>query len=575
MTNRLFTENKNIKENVKNDTFLKQQVERIKSDSEKFANKDIAALTYTSFKKFYVTGSRKEYEYEYFLHRRRLNDFAILNIIYDDEKYRLCLQDIIWSILDEFTWALPAHIPQNTDIENCITHIDLFASETAFALAEISHILSDKLDKTIVERIKYEVYRRVLKPYLSGRKNSWDCLENNWSAVCAGSVGSAFLYFGTDEEIQTVLPRIKETLEYYLNGFGDDGACVEGINYWAYGFGYFTYFAQLLYQYSDGKDNLLDNKKVENISVFPQKLWFKNNNTVTFSDCGDKFTQRSGLIHFLKQKYSQIAVHGDNCSLEFDGDDCYRFAHLIRDFAWRKNNINVQTESENGFDYFKNAGWYIKRTSNYEFAAKAGDNKESHNHNDIGVFLLNVGGDKIVTDPGRGEYTSDYFSSKRYKYFPPSALAHSVPVVNGIVQQEGEEYRGNIVKATENELIIDCKDAYNDCSLKELTRKFEFYDDKIVLNDDFTFDTDKNDVTEHFVFDVKPTECENGLKIGNTEMCYNVSDFECKINEVTYASHYNKQKTVYTVDLKHIVKTKTFETKFEFNIKILERSENK
>ena len=40
MTNRLFTENENIKENVKNDIFLKQQVERIKSDSEKFANKE-------------------------------------------------------------------------------------------------------------------------------------------------------------------------------------------------------------------------------------------------------------------------------------------------------------------------------------------------------------------------------------------------------------------------------------------------------------------------------------------------------------------------------------------------------
>ena len=47
MTNRLFTENKNIKENVKNDIFLKQQVEKIKSDSEKFANKDIAALICT------------------------------------------------------------------------------------------------------------------------------------------------------------------------------------------------------------------------------------------------------------------------------------------------------------------------------------------------------------------------------------------------------------------------------------------------------------------------------------------------------------------------------------------------
>lgn len=81
------------------------------------------------------------------------------------------------------------------------------------------------------------------------------------------------LYLGTDEEIKTVLPRIKETLEYYLKGFGDDGACVEGINYWAYGFGYFTYFAQLLYQYSDGKDNLFDN--VENIALFPQNYGLK------------------------------------------------------------------------------------------------------------------------------------------------------------------------------------------------------------------------------------------------------------------------------------------------------------
>ena len=79
MTNRLFTENENIKENVKNDIFLKQQVERIKSDSEKFANKDIAALTYTSFKKFYVTGSRKEYEYEYFLHQNQLDILPVYN----------------------------------------------------------------------------------------------------------------------------------------------------------------------------------------------------------------------------------------------------------------------------------------------------------------------------------------------------------------------------------------------------------------------------------------------------------------------------------------------------------------
>ena len=82
--------------------------------------------------------------------------------------------------------------------------------------------------------------------------------------------------------------------------------------------------------------------------------------------------------------------------------------------------------------------------------------------------------------------------------------------------------------------------------IKRINTKIGIYDDKIVLNDKFAFDTDKNDVTEHFGFDVKPTECENGLKIGNTEMCYNVSDFECKINEVTYASNYNSKNSLYS-----------------------------
>lgn len=59
------------------------------------------------------------------------------------------------------------------------------------------------------------------------------------------------------------------------------------------------------------------------------------------------------------------------------------------------------------------AGWYIKRTSNYEFAAKAGDNKESHNHNDIGVFLLNVGGDKNSNRPRQRRIYIGLFQFKK------------------------------------------------------------------------------------------------------------------------------------------------------------------
>lgn len=568
MKTQLFAESKSIKENIKNDVFLQKQLEGIKKDADRFISEPVYSLSYTSFKAFYTSGSRKEYEYEYFYHRRRLNTFAILAIVYEDNDEYLCqLQDAVWAVLDEFTWALPAHIPHDTEIADCKTWIDLFAAETAFTLAEILLLLGGRLDRMIAERVEYEVRRRVITPYLEGKSNSWDFLENNWAAVCAGSVGAAFLYLADNSEIEAVLPRIKNTLECYLRGFGYDGACVEGLNYWIYGFGYFTYFAQLLYEYSGGKENLFEDNKVKNIALFPQKIMLRNNKTVNFSDCGDSFMQRSGLMHFLKGKYDEVIVPDDNSALGFDGDSCYRFAHLIRDFIWRSSKIKKQNEEAYGFEYFKDAEWYIKKTENYEFAAKAGTNNESHNHNDIASFLLNVNGYAVISDSGRGEYTADYFSDKRYEYFAPSALAHSVPVINGNLQQPGETYFGRITEADNDRLVIEFENAYDDKTLKSLKRSFDFYRDKIIMHDRISLCEEPQSITEHFIFAERPVQNERGMIIGNVNICYDTEMFNCTISEKNFAEDHDKYKTVYVVNLECIKPDKEMEISFEIDIK--------
>lgn len=566
MRKQLFAEKRNIKENIKNDVFLQKQLDAMKADASVLMKEKITALSYSVFKTFYITGSRKEYEYEYFHHRRRLNDFAILALVYEDNKeYIRFLQDAVWAVLDEFTWALPAHIPQEAEISECETWIDLFAAETAFTLAEIAAMFDGKLDKMVTERIVHEVRRRVIHPYLSGRKNGWDNLENNWSAVCAGSVGAAMLYLADDSEIAASLPRIKQTLTCYLNGFGNDGACVEGLNYWIYGFGYFTYFAQLLYEYSGEQDNFFQNEKVKNIAMFPQKIQLKNNQAVSFSDCGSKFIHRSGLTHFLKKQYDEAAVQNDDSAIAFDGDSCYRFAHLIRDFAWRDSQMRQCSEGKEGFEYLKDAAWYIKKTTFYEFAAKAGTNHESHNHNDIASFLLNINGHGIITDPGRGEYTADYFSDKRYEYFAPSALAHSVPIINGRVQQAGEAYEGRITAAESDLLVIHFEDAYDNKNLSKLQRSFTFYEDKLVMRDKFVFAEEPCNVTEHFVFDKKPAQYDGSLMIGDVHMRYAKNIFDCTISEKTFAVNYDQYKTVYIVDLEYLKPEKEMEMVFEIN----------
>ena len=77
-------------------------------DGEKHLSTSIKAIPFSLYRIFDTTGSRKEYEKQYFDRRGRLNTFAALAIIYGDEKYIQALQDIIWAICDEYTWCLPA-----------------------------------------------------------------------------------------------------------------------------------------------------------------------------------------------------------------------------------------------------------------------------------------------------------------------------------------------------------------------------------------------------------------------------------------------------------------------------------
>ena len=64
-------------------------------------------------------------------------------------------------------------------------------------------------------------------------------------------------------------------------------------------------------------------------------------------------------------------------------------------------------------------------------AAKAGHNAENHNQNDVGSFVLHVDGESLIREPGRGLYSRDYFSPRRYENVFANSFGHSVPRVGG------------------------------------------------------------------------------------------------------------------------------------------------
>ena len=81
----------------------------------------------------------------------------------------------------------------------------------------------------------------------------------------------------------------------------------------------------------------------------------------------------------------------------------------------------------------------VIRKKTYTFACKGGHNGESHNHNDVGQFILYGRNAPLLVDPGVGDYTRATFSDARYSIWTMQSCWHNLPTINGMDQNQGRE----------------------------------------------------------------------------------------------------------------------------------------
>ena len=135
-------------------------------------------------------------------------------------------------------------------------------------------------------------------------------------------------------EKKKLLERLNYALEnYYLEGFGMDGACQEGLGYWVYGFTYFTLFALAQREYDPLKD-LMASEKVNAIAHFQQKCYFAGGRTISFSDGDSRGTYPMGLTCCLADQYSDIRFPDTLYAQKLDGDSCWRWIGIYWSWYW-------------------------------------------------------------------------------------------------------------------------------------------------------------------------------------------------------------------------------------------------
>jgi hypothetical protein len=73
-------------------------------------------------------------------------------------------------------------------------------------------------------------------------------------------------------------------------------------------------------------------------------------------------------------------------------------------------------------------------------AAQAGHNGKSHNHNDVGNFLVYADGVPAIIDVGVETYTAKTFSPQRYDIWTMQSAYHNCPTIDGVMQSAGREF---------------------------------------------------------------------------------------------------------------------------------------
>ena len=445
---------------------------------------------------------------KHFRHLCQLQSAALLALIYpDSEEYYNSLVDIVWTYCDEYTWAPLGHYNSyydRTPADFDPGLIDIFAASTGFSLAEIKSLFADRFPKLLIDRITYELRRHIIDPYLT-RKFFWEKHDNNWTAVCAGAVGGVLMYEAPELFYQNQ-ERLHASMECYLASYGEDGMCVEGTAYWGFGFGFFATYAMLERELTDGKVDWFARPKVKAIGSYIQEMVLERGVMATYGDCNQKEGYWIGLHHMMHEIYPDTV---EPLPVEKATYCTYtHFAFGLRSVVYFDPTVVCDTLARRVYCR-PGSAYFTKRTPAYGFGIKGGNNGESHNHIDVGVFILARHNRQIICDfgyPGPGAHTGDYHGKDRYTNFNPSGFGHSIPYF-GETNQCSKALEGRapaIYNEASSTVTVDLTEAYYTVpGLKSLSRAFYLEDARLVLTDTYDY-TGTEQVTERLVTNIKP-----------------------------------------------------------------------
>ncbi len=519
----------------------------------------------TDFLEYVRSGDRRIMQNPYNARRRALQQLVLAELAEGEGRFLDQIINGIWALSEQTTWSASAHLslqdagPGLPDVEEPI--IDLSVGEVSSLFSWTHHFLKDEFDKVnplIAKRIRYEIRHKVLDVY-DKREDFWwmgftGRSVNNWNVWVNHNMLTTILLM--EEEPERKARNIYKTMrsvDKFIDYYEPDGGCDEGPSYWGHAGGALYEYLEMLHMSTGGKIDIFDREMIKNIGRYIYRAQISYPYVINFADASAKSGSRPGIVYRYGKRIQDpvMQAYGAFLAEKASWDENIPGGNLeatLMNLFQQQEIMQAEAREPLISDFYLpdlqvcGARDAEGSSEGFFFAAKGGHNQESHNHNDVGNFILYYNGQPAIIDVGVGTYTRKTFSSQRYEIWTMQSQYHNAPTINGVQQKPGKQYSAKNVafdkKGNELRFQADVAGAYpEEAMVENWYRTFSFKRGKsLTITEDFRLKKKQGTTSVNFMTCLIPEKESDGLLRLKGEgfslvLKYNAKKTDVKIEE--------------------------------------------
>jgi len=422
-------------------------------------------LPATLWLEFRRNGNRSNFEAVQSERRARLQELLLGECAEGAGRFLDDIANGIWATCEETFWGYPAHLDlQKAGIglpDASEPVVDLFASEAGALLAWSCYLLGERLDQVspmIRPRVAMEVERRILKPcreridfWWMGLHPKFGYSVNNWNPwINSNWLATNLLLESDADQRAAAVCKVLRSLDVFLAGYHPDGGCDEGPNYWGRAGGSLCDCLELVLSASGGALDFFRLPVVREIGRYIYRAHIYNDWFVNYADTQARVQLPAALVfrYGLRIGDENMQALAAFTASEHGGAPARNESigrHLPALFglsALQAAPRNQPLRREVWLPGIQVMAGRCKEGSarGLYLSALGGHNGKSHNHNDVGSFIVYADGQPAIIDVGVETYTAKTFGKQRYDIWTMQSGYHNLPTIGGVMQAAGRQF---------------------------------------------------------------------------------------------------------------------------------------